>query len=169
MPAGLVACPASFEESVGLGERGGRAAGALRSFSGGALPVGGAHRAQRGEAAAAGAAEHSELCGTNHCGAAVLTGGLPNIIAVSALHHCGIDITWGLWFLRRLSGRMAPVYWILSIVGNTSVLLCFTRSADFGARQSSDFSAEEGGTAGLDQRKRRRSRTQGCVLAAHVV
>lgn len=48
---------------------------------------------------------------TNHCGAAVLTGGLPNIIAVSALQHC----------------RMAPVYWTLSIVGNTLVLLCLTR------------------------------------------
>ena len=38
--------------------------------------------------------------GTNHCGAAVLTGGLPNIIAVSGLQHCNIDITWGFWFIR---------------------------------------------------------------------
>eukprot|EP00435_Cladocopium_sp_Y103_P031820 s36_g8.t1 len=58
---------------------------------------------------------------TNHCGAAVLTGGLPNIIAVSALQRCSIDVTWGFWFVR-----MAPVYWTLSIVGNTLVLLCFT-------------------------------------------
>lgn len=40
--------------------------------------------------------------GTNHCGAAVLTGGLPNIIAVSALQHCSIDVTWGFWFVSRL-------------------------------------------------------------------
>lgn len=34
--------------------------------AGGALPIGGAHRAQRGEAAAVGATEHSELRGA-HC------------------------------------------------------------------------------------------------------
>lgn len=72
---------------------------------------------------------------TNHCGAAVLTGGLPNIIAVSALQHCSIDVTWGFWFVR-----MAPVYWSLSIVGNTLVLLCLTRREP--GELSSDCDAE---------------------------
>ena len=58
---------------------------------------------------------------TNHCGAAVLTGGLPNIIAVSALQQCGIQVSWGFWFLR-----MAPVFWSLSIFGNSLVLLLLT-------------------------------------------
>ncbi|CAK9108528.1 unnamed protein product, partial [Durusdinium trenchii] len=60
---------------------------------------------------------------TNHCGAAVLTGGLPNIIAVSGLQHCDIEITWGFWFVR-----MAPVFWAVSILGNTAVVLVFSRN-----------------------------------------
>lgn len=73
---------------------------------------------------------------TNHCGAAVLTGGLPNIIAVSALQRCNIDVTWGFWFVR-----MAPVYWTLSIVGNTLVLLYFT-CRESGDDSSSDAEAQ---------------------------
>lgn len=48
--------------------------------------------------------------GTNHCGAAVLTGGLPNIIAVSGLQHCNIDITWGFWFVRGLAQNFGPYF-----------------------------------------------------------
>ena len=63
--------------------------------------------------------------GTNHCGAAVLTGGLPNIIAVSALQQCGIQVSWGFWFIR-----MAPVFLSLTILGNVAVLLLLTRRGD---------------------------------------
>ncbi|CAJ1361968.1 unnamed protein product, partial [Effrenium voratum] len=84
---------------------------------------------------------------TNHCGAAVLTGGLPNIVATGALQQCGINITWGFWFVR-----MAPVYWVFSILGNTGVLLLFTRrsvgrpsesSASSRAPESPDGAKEE--------------------------
>lgn len=64
---------------------------------------------------------------TNHCGVAVLTGAVPNLIAMGALNRCGVSVSWGPWFLRA-----APTFGVGgALVSLASVLLmnhCFKDS-----------------------------------------
>jgi len=60
----------------------------------------------------------SLVISTNHCGAGVLTGSLPNLVAHTALQDANFGISWGYWF-----AALSPGFFIGSGLGSLGVAL----------------------------------------------